>query len=78
MIEGLEHLPYEERPSNTCVFSLSKRRLRGDQINVYKYLRGGRRQMSEARIFSVECSDRTRSNGLKFEHWKFHINMWKS
>ena len=69
---------YEERLSNLCLLSLGKRRLRGDQINVYKYLKGGGRQMDEARFFLVVCSNRTRSNGLKLEHRKFRTNMWKN
>ena len=32
--------------------------------------------MDEARLFSVECSNRTRS--LRLEHRKFHTNMWKN
>ena len=39
MIKGLEHLLYEERLSNLDLFSLRKR-LKGDQIIVYKYLNG--------------------------------------
>ena len=75
MIKGLRHLPYEERLSNLGLFSLGKRRLRGDLINIYKYLKEGGRQMDEARLFSVVCSDTTRSHGLKLEHRMFHTNM---
>ena len=77
MIKGLRHLPYEERLSNLGLFSLGKRRLRGDLINIYKYLKEGGRQMDEARLFSVVCSDRIRSNGLNSGNRKFHTNMHK-
>ena len=74
MIKGLEHLLYEERLSNLGLFSLGKRRLREDLIDVYKYLMGGGRQIDEVMLFLVVHSDRTRSNGLKLEHRKFHTN----
>jgi len=60
MIKGLVHLFYEERLSNLGLFSLGKRRLRGDLINVYKYLKGSGRQMDEARLFVVG-NNRTKS-----------------
>jgi len=73
MMRALEHLSYEERLRELGLFSLKKRRLRGDLTNAYKYLEGWC-QEDGAKLFSVVPSDRTRGNEPKMKHLNIRKN----
>ena len=75
--KGLEHLLYEERLSELGLFSLEKRRPRGDLINVCKYHKC-ERQRDIANFFSAVCRDWTRGNSLNLEHRKLLTNVQKN
>ena len=48
-----------------------------DLIGAYKYLMGGN-QVDGAMLYSTVPSNRTRGNGHKLEHRKFHTNKRKN
>jgi len=77
VIRGMEHLCCEKRLSELGLFSLEKRRLQGDFIAAFQYLKGAYRKDGE-NIFSKACCDRTSSNGFKLREGRFRLDKRKT
>ncbi|KAK4809574.1 hypothetical protein QYF61_019996 [Mycteria americana] len=72
LVKGLEQKSYEEQLRELGLFSLEKRRLRGDLIALYNYLKGGCRQGNSSS--QVKSSHNVRGLKLKLQMIFFTIH----
>ena len=76
MLRGLQHLPDNDRLRELGLFSLGKRRLRGDLIAAFQDLQGAYKQEGR-QLFGRGDNSRTRGNGSKLKEGRFRLDVGK-
>jgi len=76
MIRGLEHLSYKDRLRELGSFNLERKRLWGDLIAAFQYLKGAYKKDGD-RLFSRVCCGRTRGNGFKLKEGRYRLDIRK-
>ncbi|KFQ89053.1 hypothetical protein N337_02950, partial [Phoenicopterus ruber ruber] len=77
MIRGLEHLSYEDRLRELGLFSLEKRRLRGNLRAAFQYLKGAYKKAGEGLFRRASRVPVTRGNGFKLKEGRFRLDRRK-
>jgi len=76
MIRGMEQLSSADRLRELGLFSLEKRRLQGDLMVAFQYLKRVYKKDGD-RLFSRICCDRTRGNGFKLRESRSRLDIRK-
>ena len=74
MIRGLERLLYEGRLRELGLFSVEKKRLRGDLTIAFQYLKGDYKQEGN-KLFTWVDSDRKRGNDFELKEGRFRLGV---
>ena len=74
IIQELEHLSSENGLKELGLFSLEKRRLWGDLIVAFQYLKGVYKHEGN-QLFAWGDSDRKRGNGFKLKEGRFRLDV---
>jgi len=76
MVRGMERLFYDERLRELGLFSLEKRRIQGDLIAAFQYLKKAYKKAREG-LFRPAWSCRTTCNGFKLKENRFRLDIRK-
>ena len=74
MKQGLEYFSYEDRLKELGLLCLDKRRLLGELIVAYQYLKGVYKHEG-SQLFTWVDSDMTRGNGFKLKEGRFMLEL---
>ena len=77
MIHGIRNLNYKDRLKRLQLHSLERRRVRGDLIEVFKWIKGFNKGDIN-KVLLVSTSNRTISNGYKLEKFRFRKEIGKN
>jgi len=74
MIQGLDHLSWEDSLKELVLFSLEKRKLQGYLIKAFQYLKEVYKNEGN-QLFTQVDTDRTRQKGFKLKEGSFRLEV---
>ena len=74
LVPSMRHKSYEERLKLLNLFSMEKRRLRGDMIQVFKLL-NKLENVDHSSLFEIKTNSITRNNGLPLTAPRWHTDV---